>query len=248
MPEIIEFLIIGLVTGIYGSIVGIGGGFLIVPILLILYHLDVQIAIGTSLFVVFFNMLSATISYSDQKKVNLTAGVLFAIFTIPGAILGAYLTKLFCLELFKVIFSIILAGASLFLAFGKKYQDIRIKPTTSSTYKAGAVISFFVGFISSLFGIGGGIIHVPLLILYLGFPTHTATATSCFIITISAFVGTLSHLFIGHVNVEIAMLLCLGAIPGAQLGSYISKFTSGTWIIRLLSIALFIVALRLFLG
>jgi uncharacterized membrane protein YfcA len=113
--------------------------------------------------------------------------------------------------------------------------------------RIGVALSFVVGFFSSVLGIGGGVIHVPVLVHLLDFPTHLAIATSQFILAISALVGAASHMALGHVMFGPAVLMGVGVIAGAQIGAIIGRRLRGTIIVRMLSIALVAVAIRLIL-
>jgi uncharacterized membrane protein YfcA len=122
--------------------------------------------------------------------------------------------------------------------------------TYSFSLPIGLVIAFFVGVISGLLGIGGGIIHVPALTQILGFPTHIATATSHFIVAITTFAAIDTHLvsstFTGDIGV--AAMLSAGAVIGAQFGARLSQRVTGVLIVRLLAVGLVIVALRLLIA
>ena len=102
-----------------------------------------------------------------------------------------------------------------------------------------------VGFLAGLFGIGGGLIHVPALIYLMGFPTHMATATSHFILATSTSVGTLTHFLNGHIHFEVAIPCGIGALLGGQLGAFIAKRLRAKTILIGLSIGVGILALRL---
>ncbi|MDP2953572.1 MAG: sulfite exporter TauE/SafE family protein, partial [Chloroflexota bacterium] len=112
---------------------------------------------------------------------------------------------------------------------------------------AGVGLSFLVGFVASLLGLGGGIIHVPVLITVLQFPVHIATATSHFVLVITAFSASITHLFAGAFSGVWGqvLLLALGVVPGAQIGARLSRRLKGTLIMRLLALALLLVGLRL---
>ena len=92
--ELLLFFLLGLGVGTFGTLVGIGGGLILIPIFLLVLHFPAQQAIGTSLTVVFFNALSGTIAYIKQKKVYYEAAFRFALATLPGAFLGSYLACL----------------------------------------------------------------------------------------------------------------------------------------------------------
>ena len=113
----------------------------------------------------------------------------------------------------------------------------------------GAVLSLGVGFVSSFLGIGGGIIHVPLLVQVLGFPVHIATATSHFVLAVMSGAATVTHAAqgsyrVGH-GLRRSVALSAGVIVGAQVGARLSLRLSGRLIQHLLAAALLVLALRL---
>jgi uncharacterized protein len=113
----------------------------------------------------------------------------------------------------------------------------------------GVALSVVVGFVSSFLGIGGGVLHVPLLIGALGFPVHVATATSHFVLANMAAVGTVTHVlagnFPGGTGVHRAIALSVGVVAGAQVGALLSRRVHGLVIQRLLAVALVAIAVRL---
>ena len=113
----------------------------------------------------------------------------------------------------------------------------------------GIVLSVFVGFLSSLLGVGGGFIHVPALTRLLNFPVHVATATSHFVLAVMALTGTLVHVANGvfaH-GIHRTAILAVGVILGAQAGAHLSNRVGGKLIIRGLAVALIFVGIRLIL-
>ena len=111
----------------------------------------------------------------------------------------------------------------------------------------GALLSTAVGVLSSLLGIGGGIIHVPMLTHLLAFPVHVATATSRFVLALTALAGTLTHVFTGafqHGHRR-AAALAVGVLIGAPIGARLSSRLQGNAIIRALAVALALVGLRI---
>lgn len=254
----------GLVAGVFGTMVGIGGGIIFVPVFLLVFHFSPQQAIGTSLAAVFFNALSGSISYLRQKRVDIRAGWKFAAATLPGAWLGAWLARYFTATTLELAFSILLMvmGVLTILRAAPRQKDPEkeVKYTRtlvdaaghsfrySPREKTGIFISFFVGVISTLLGIGGGIIHVPALILVLGFPVHLATATSHFVLAISTFFGSLSHLVLGNILFIPAIIVAIMAIIGAQFGARLSRKANSKLIARLLALAIFLAGIRLLLS
>ncbi len=118
--------------------------------------------------------------------------------------------------------------------------------------RLGALLSVGVGLLSSFLGIGGGIVHVPLLVTVLGFPTHVATATSHFVLAFMALVATLTHVAAGTfshgVGLRRAAALSVGVVVGAQVGAQLSRRLSGRLIRRLLSAGLVLLGVRLVLS
>ena len=86
--ELLGYLILGVAVAAFGTLVGIGGGLILVPLFILVFHWEPNLAVGTSLVVVFFNAISGTVAYMRQKKVYYDAGIRFALATLPGAFFG----------------------------------------------------------------------------------------------------------------------------------------------------------------
>lgn len=258
----------GFALGAYGTLIGAGGGFVLVPLLLLLYPKEnPDLITGISLAVVFFNTLSGSLAYGRMKRIDYKSGVIFSIATIPGAILGALSTAYVPRRLFDAIFGVLMIAGSLFLLVRptslkqprEDDENHHLKRTlveadgTIHTFsynpKLGVGLSLFVGYLSSFLGVGGGFIHVPALVHLLNFPVHIATATSHFILAVMTLTGTLVHVATGTFSrgVQMTIFLAIGVLPGAQLGAKLSNRVQGQWIIRSLAVALALVGIRLLL-
>lgn len=257
---------LGFIVGAYGTLIGAGGGFALVPVLLLLYPDESpEIITSISLAVVFFNALSGSWAYARMGRIDYKSGMLFAFAAVPGAIFGALSTAYISRPLFNIIFGVLMVAASIFLFFhsptknetrehkrtGHFVRTIVEKNGTAHTFSynpvIGIVFSFFVGYISSFLGIGGGIIHVPVLACLLNFPVHIATATSHFILAILALAGTIVHIMTGAFShgVRRTIALSIGVLLGAQLGAVLSSRMHGKWIIRSLAIPIGLVGVRI---
>lgn len=266
MDIFLLLLIIGFSVGTFGTMIGAGGGFILVPILLLLFPEKTPEEITSiSLAVVFFNALSGTFAYRKMKRIDFKSGLIFSISTIPGAILGSIVVGMISRNVFNLIFGVLLLIVSIYLAFRKqddsnKSIDLSKQNTIRKIIDAqgkeyvygynkylGIGLSFIVGFVSSMLGIGGGIIHVPILVHVLDFPVHIATATSHFVLSIMAFSGSVVHLVSGTLTGSFldVLFLSVGAIFGAQLGARLSTKIHGKIIIRLLALALALVGIRI---
>ena len=257
--EFILFLLLGLGVGIFGTLVGIGGGLICVPIFILClsdggiwpyFHSAAQIT-GTSLVVVFANALSGTLAYIRQRRVYFRAAVPFALATLPGAFFGSYIVDAFSgpmLDLYFGLFLLMMACIMYWNSTHKPPTDLINLPADFHYNQwFGIGSSFIVGFLSSIFGIGGGIVHVPLMIYLLGFPVHVATATSHFVLACSSLMGVASHLMLQHIIWLPAICIGIGAAIGAQIGAKLSQKTKSKVILGLLSLAMFALGCRLIL-
>jgi len=254
--QLLWLIPLGFFAGGYGTLIGAGGGFVLAPVLLLIYPDEAPETITSiSLSVVFFNALSGTLAYAGAKRIDFKLGAIFAVATMPGAIVGALATNAVSRAKFNLVFGVLLIAVAIFLALspGQKgvaqaSRDSRrpFKPSGPALL-AGVFLSTIFGFISSFLGIGGGFLYVPALIYLLRLPIHIATATSLFVLTITAFTGSATHIAAGffHSGIRRAIGLSIGAILGAQVAARLSRHVRGDWIIRSLAAALGLVGLRL---
>jgi len=264
-----HYVLFGLFVGCYGTIVGLGGGFLVVPALVLVAGFSPQQAAATSLVVVFMNAASGNISYHRQGRIDLATGWRFGLASIPGSFIGVEISRAFPLDPFKVAFGFILMAASIFLMMkpgrsskagqphGSEKKGLARRKIIDSSgnvheyafgMKAGLLLSFFAGIISSVFGVGGGIIYVPALIYLFGFPAHIATATSFFVLLISSLAGVAFHGIYQHPVYSLGLSIGVGAIVGAQAGAALSRRLKSALIVRMFAAALLLVGIRLVIG
>lgn len=236
---------IGLVVGSYGALIGAGGGFLLVPIFLLLHKMPHTLAAGTSLMIVAANAMSGSIGYMRQGRVDYHAGLTFALATIPGAVGGALLVHRLSEAFFAKLFGGFLLLISLYLFIRRARRAELASDRHTYSQPVGLSISLVVGFVSSLFGIGGGILHVPAMTEILKFPVHIAVATSQFILAWTALIGAVIYALKGSVDLLTAFSTGIGAVVGAQIGVWIAPRLRGTVILRYLALALLAVGLRL---
>jgi uncharacterized protein len=273
LPEILAWVglvILGVIVGAYGTLIGAGGGFVLTPALLLIYpDLAPQVITSISLGVVFFNALSGTAAYARQKRIDYLAAGIFAAATMPGAIVGALTTQLLPRSAFEGAFAVLLLLVATWLLVPRpgriltappprRYLRRMLTDARGDTYSysfdpyLGAGLGLVIGFISSFFGVGGGIIYVPAMVLLMRFPSYIATATSTFTLMFTVGIGAFVHLLEGDYAGVVAeeLSLALGVVVGAQLGALISARLAGRQVLvmRLLSAALGVVGLRLLVG
>lgn len=262
-------LLLGAAVGTFGTLVGAGGGFILTPILLLVYPSDSPETItAISLAVVFFNAGSGSLAYARQRRIDYRSGVAFALATLPGSVAGALLSSAAPRRLFDGLMALILAALAAWLVSARRrdshdggekagtLRELTDRQGETHRYRVpvgrGVLYSVGIGFISSFLGIGGGVIHVPLLVRALGFPVHLATATSHFLLAIMAAVGTITHLAAGSFahgeGLGRTAALAIGVVVGAQLGARLSQRVGGGLIQRLLAVALIALAARLLIA
>ncbi len=258
--NICEFFGVGIGVGIVGALLGIGGGLIMVPLFMLAMmpphgntFETVQQVIGTSLFGVFLNAISGTLAYIRQKRVMFRAAIPFAIATIPGAFAGSYISEYFSGPGFSMTFGVSLAFLGLFMFWKSRSKRATARPEDFDVEHAefnktlGIVLSFGVGFISSILGIGGGVVHVPMMVFLLGFPAQIAVATSTFVLMVSSVVGVVSHAVLDHIVWLPAIAVGAGAFVGAQGGAKIAKKIRPSWIVILLAVVMVCLGIQLFL-
>ena len=269
MPVMLEqfwLISLGLVVGAFGTLIGAGGGFVLMPVLILLYPSDTpEFLTSISLVVVFVNALSGSIAYGRMKRIDYKSGLSFSAAAIPGAILGALTTTMLPRRLFDAVFGVLLISVAPFLLLrsgarrevengSTKGQFVRNLMDAGGTqyiysYNAwlGMGVSVVVGYLSSLLGIGGGIIHVPVMAFLLNFPIHVATATSHFVLALTSATGTVVHVAMGSFThgLRAVIFLSIGVAIGAQLGARLAKRIHGSWIIRGLALGLGFVGIRI---
>lgn len=249
---LLVFPFVGLVVGLFGTLIGAGGGFLLVPILLFLLpQASADRITALSLISVFFNALSGTIAYARMGNIHYRSGIQFSLAGLPGAFLGALASHSISRLWFDRVFGIVMVAIAIFLLWRTKWnlpqsrmQDFVLSPKNQ---RQGIILSIGVGFVSSILGIGGGIIHVPALIYVLGFPVHMATATSHFVLACTSAIAVGEKVWQNsYSGLGLSVLLIpLGAIIGAQIGARLSLRIHGKGIIIGLAIALVIAGARI---
>ncbi len=263
--ELLALVALGFAIGTYGTIIGLGGGFVLVPILLFVYPgYEPEEITSISLAVVFANTVSGSIAYARQGRIDYRTGLIFAASAAPGVVAGSYAVHWIPQRLFFLIFAILLLGLSAITIRGRTQ---RLRPplrgggvirrsvymggrTYLYSYRLwqGVILSVGVGFLSSLLGIGGGAIHVPAMIVWLHFPVEIAVATSQFILAFMSGGSTSIHLAEGTLaggSLGKAVALGLGTVPGAQVGARIAQRLRPRQVVLLLSISLFGLSARL---
>jgi uncharacterized protein len=242
--------VIGVAAGIVGSMLGLGGGIIISPILTLTGFLPSQVA-STSLLAVASTGASSTLSYSIKKRINYSIGIKVSAFAVPFSVIGALVSSNLNPDAFKLYFAILLISTSFYLLFRRQIKADKREHADRGKLISNTLLyggSSAAGFISSLFGIGGGIIFVPLLFAVKKLSMQQSVATSQLSILITSIAGILTHSILFQQDYVFAGSLALGALAGAQVGSFIAIKISEKLLTILFSFSLIIISIQLILG
>jgi len=245
MIEELWLIPLGFAAGLLGSIIGLGGGIIIVPVLTF-FGFSPALAASNSIFAVFSNAIASSISYAKQRRIEYSIGLKLGLLSIPGTVVGAYVSSEITPSIFKILFALILISASVYI-FSKR----KIEPKNYNLSKQIMILavgaSFFAGIISGLFGVGGGIIFVPLMVVAMGLSMKNAAPTSQFILLFASGSALVTHTLLGHPDFYQALLLAIGAFVGGLVGARLSLEIKENSLKILISIVMIGAAVKLFI-
>lgn len=265
--EFVLLGIVGLLSGIVGALIGLGGGVILVPAMLFLGatvaffpNLSPQQIVGLSVIMMIFTGLSSTLSYMKVKTVDYRSALIFFAGSAPGTVVGAFVNKGLDLPSFNLYFGILLVFLSLLLLVRDKLKVVywfvengRKNTFTDSMNKEyvygypiwfALLLTFGVGFASGLFGIGGGSIMVPAMILLFLFPPHVAVGTSMLMVFLSSIINSITHISLGNVPWIYTLAIVPTAYIGAKVGASLNKKMKSETLVVILRLALLILGLR----
>lgn len=265
--EYILLALVGLFSGVVGALVGLGGGVILVPATLylggsigLIPGITPQNVVGLSVVMMIFTGLASSLTYMKAKTVDYRSGLIFFAGSIPGTILGAWVNKGLDLPSFNLYFGILLIILATLLLVRKYLKPVEwfVKNGTKKTFTDSQgqnfvygypiwfalFLTFGVGFASGLFGIGGGSIIVPAMILLFLFPPHVAVGTSMFMVFLSALVGSASHISLGNVPWLYTIPVIPAAFIGAKIGAALNQRIKSETLVIALRIILLLLGVR----
>jgi uncharacterized membrane protein YfcA len=219
-----------------------------------------QFAVGTSTLTVVFTALSASMANYKHKTISYKMGAYLFVGAIPGAILGAWTNGKLDFSGFSLYFGMFLITVSTILMFKDKLKPIN-NPFGAVTMEyvdkennvheytfspiIGIPLSFIVGFLSGIFGIGGGVLLVPAMMVFFRVPPNVAAATSMFVILLSSTVNSVQHMFYGNILWMYALALIPGAWIGGKVGPYIMQRIKAKTFVLIFRVLLLLVGVQL---
>ena len=244
----------GIVVGLFGSLLGLGGGILIIPMLTLIFDVPIHTAIGTSFLCVIATSTGAATHYVQEKLTDIRLGMTLELATTVGAIVGGLIAGILARDTLSVIFSLVLfytAGSMLLKRTSDEAGEASGNPNPSENYQVrrlplGMGASFFAGNVSGLLGIGGGVIKVPAMYLLMNIPLKVATATSNFMLGVTASASCFIYYFRGDVDLSISGATVVGVFLGAAFGSRILRVVRTSMLKKIFVLVLLYLALKMF--
>jgi len=236
----------GATAGVFGSLLGLGGGILIVPLLTLVFGLDLREAVGVSLVSVIMTSSAAAGVYLERHVADLRLGMRLELFTAFGALLGGSIAFLLDERLLAILFAALLGYVAFTMARGARSASNAPREPAATDDETAAEASAHdggpdpmpgvpayevrnlrlgqlgatgAGIASALLGVGGGIIKVPLMHLAMGVPLRVATATSNLMVGITAAASSVIYLLRGEIDPYVAGPTAIGVFLGATIGS-----------------------------
>lgn len=263
--DFLLLVILGLVAGTFGSLIGLGGGIITVPILLFFNELgwfpqplEHQEIVALSLMAIIFTSVAATITNYKHKRIHFKTGLILFIGAAPAVVLGAIVGEFISGGLFYILFGVFMLFTNYLLSIQDRIKPLKIRNNISRSFSLQGekfnysynsyfviVVSAVAGFLAGIFGIGGGSIYVPMMIILFRFPVHIAAATSMFVILLTSIIGSLSHVFLGNFILLYVIAIGIGAYIGGAIGPSIAARLRSNTLVLILRLVLIIIAIKL---
>jgi uncharacterized membrane protein YfcA len=235
----------GMAAGLFGSLLGLGGGILIVPLLTLVFNLPLLTAVGVSLVCVIVTSGASAGVYLERRVANLRLGMVLELFTAVGALAGGLAAFILPENVLELLFAALLVYVAVTMIRGRDPEPdldqeeadaMAADIAADNSFRAslsgpgyrvrhlgfGAVGSVVAGVTSALLGIGGGLVKVPVMHVLMGVPLRVATATSNLMIGITASASAIIYLLRGGIDPYVASPTAVGVFFGASLGSRIA--------------------------
>ena len=218
---------------------------MVVPVLRLFFGAEPALAAADSLFFVFANTLAASLTFIGRRAVDFSRGLTIAGAGIPSSILGAYVVRLLSGRDFDLIYGIFLVATAVMIVMrrSKQPEPRNLSPRQKLTTEI--LIGLVVGFASSLFGIGGGIVLVPVLLVLFREDVHVTAATSAFVVMLTSPAGIIAHGLYGDFEAWAAFPLVAGGFAGGTVGARVARHLHAAQLSTVMAGMLFAAALAL---
>lgn len=244
-PPFYKLLLVGVSAGLLSGLLGVGGGVIIVPLLALWLAFPQKTAQATSLVAIFFAAISGAVSYGIGGDVLIIPAALIAGAGILGTFIGAWLLHRMAEHQVQLLFVLILVIAAVRMAWGSEGSEVGLETFGLWHYVGFIFAGLAMGTLSSLVGVGGGIVLVPILVFLMGVGSHVAQGTSLLVMIPVAFTGAWRNSRHGYVNWRAGVWIGAAGIVGAAVGSLFALELPEVWLQRGFAILLLYSAYRL---
>jgi uncharacterized membrane protein YfcA len=269
MTHVILLALVAFVAGTFGSMVGLGGGIFLIPVLSLFLGVPIHTAISASLVAVVATSTTAAAAYVRDDLTNMRLGMTLETMTVTGALVGGLAGTALGKGVLSAVFGSIMIVVAVYMGLrrgankptvvagedlgllGASYHDRSLSTVVSYRIRrlpAGMVASFVAGNVSGLLGVGGGFLKVPVMVLAMGVPVRAAVSTSSFMIGVTACAGAVVYFAKGLVDPATAVPVVLGVTVGAYLGSKLALHVRSSILTILLSVILFALSVQMILA
>lgn len=229
------------------AMLGLGGGMVYVPVLTWAGFDVKEVAIPLGLLLNGLNTLLALIPFARKKLVDWKGGAAMAIAALILSPIGAHTAKYVDKNTLLILFAAVVLVAAIRMIVTAKKAEPETMMTIGKRSAYGAVIGLFAGFMGGLLGLGGGFIIAPFL-MWMGYKTKEAAATTAFVVTVSSFSGYFGHVSSGVIDWKITIPVIIAVIIGSQLGaSFMSNKAKPQWVKTVYAVVLVIISIKLIL-
>lgn len=229
------------------AMLGLGGGMVYVPVLTLAGFDVKEVAIPLGLLLNGLNTLLALIPFARKKLVDWKGGAAMALAALLLSPIGAYTAKYVSKDILMIIFAVVVVVAAIRMIFTAKQADPETIMSLKKRSIYGAYIGAFAGFMGGLLGLGGGFIIAPFL-MWMGYKTKQAAATSAYVVTFSSFSGYFGHIAQGHFEWKLGVVLVVAVIIGSQVGSrFLTNQAKSKQVKIVYAIVLLIIAFKMIL-
>jgi uncharacterized membrane protein YfcA len=250
---VLSLVVIAFAAGFLGALVGLGGGIIIVPALTLLYGIDIRFAIGASIVSVIATSSGAAAAYVREHMTNLRTAMFLEIGTTTGAISGAFLAGVIPPQWLALIFGVMLAYSALNMLHRLQDRHEQVPPDAWADWlrlhgsyhdqqtgeevlyrvthtKLGLLLMYIAGAVSGLLGIGSGVLKVTAMDLAMRLPIKVSSATSNFMIGVTAAASAGVYFARGQVAPIVAAPVAIGVVLGATVGALVLPKVSNRWL------------------
>jgi uncharacterized protein len=235
----------GWLAGATGALLGIGGGVVLVPTLVLGFDVPLEEAVPASLMCVVASSCGATANYMERRLADVRLGLTLELATVLGAIAGGLVAGLVAPAWVAMVFGIFAFYVAMLTLRSHTPREQRLEDYVPGRYPLGISGSFVAGGLSALLGVGGGPLKVPLMSQGMGVPFKVASATSNLMIGVTGAASVASYALRGHVKLALVAPLVVGVLGGASMGSRLMPRVPTAVLKRLFALVLLLVAAQM---